>query len=171
MTLRTLNPNAFIFLHGGPSTQDSWFPGYAWTIAYCLRCHNHLGWKFTLVPEGNEATALLNSSMQEDDEESGSWETEDSDASEEESSQEDDSDIMLVEESEDEVDELEDGGGDEEWHETTSSGFLGEQHGSGSSDESFHTTQEQSLPPSHAVPQNEHLEEHANGILAVREFW
>lgn len=34
---------------GGPETRDSWFPGYAWTITYCQRCHSHLGWRFDLV--------------------------------------------------------------------------------------------------------------------------
>lgn len=28
------------------STQDSWFPGYAWSIAYCNSCYRHLGWQF-----------------------------------------------------------------------------------------------------------------------------
>ncbi|KAL6070886.1 Upstream activation factor subunit spp27 [Balamuthia mandrillaris] len=36
-------------LDGEPSTQDSWFPGYAWTIAYCEVCNSHMGWKFTAV--------------------------------------------------------------------------------------------------------------------------
>ena len=27
--------------------EDSWFPGYCWTIAYCASCYAHLGWKFT----------------------------------------------------------------------------------------------------------------------------
>lgn len=32
---------------GEPETEHSWFPGYAWTIAYCAGCANHLGWMFT----------------------------------------------------------------------------------------------------------------------------
>lgn len=28
-----------------PSTEMSWFPGYAWTIVHCT-CGNHLGWQF-----------------------------------------------------------------------------------------------------------------------------
>jgi cereblon len=43
-------------LTGTPSTEYSWFPGYAWTIAECGRCYNHIGWKFTatnrqLIPD------------------------------------------------------------------------------------------------------------------------
>ncbi|XP_037238491.1 protein cereblon isoform X3 [Falco biarmicus] len=34
-------------LSGRPSTEHSWFPGYAWTIAQCRICGNHMGWKFT----------------------------------------------------------------------------------------------------------------------------
>jgi len=34
-------------LVGQPSTEYSWFPGYAWTITECLGCSNHIGWKFT----------------------------------------------------------------------------------------------------------------------------
>ncbi|CAB4017201.1 partial [Paramuricea clavata] len=36
-------------LRGPPSTEHSWFPGYAWTIAECEHCGNHMGWKFTAV--------------------------------------------------------------------------------------------------------------------------
>ncbi|KAG5307589.1 CRBN protein, partial [Pseudoatta argentina] len=32
-----------------PSTEYSWFPGYAWTIAICKGCRHHVGWKFTAV--------------------------------------------------------------------------------------------------------------------------
>jgi len=39
-------------LVGEPSTEYSWFPGYAWTIAECSRCYNHIGWKFTVAKEG-----------------------------------------------------------------------------------------------------------------------
>ncbi|KAM6343834.1 protein cereblon isoform 3-T4 [Alca torda] len=34
-------------LSGRPSTEHSWFPGYAWTVAQCRICGNHMGWKFT----------------------------------------------------------------------------------------------------------------------------
>lgn len=34
-------------LNEEPSTEYSWFPGYAWTIAGCRYCHKHIGWKFT----------------------------------------------------------------------------------------------------------------------------
>lgn len=30
-----------------PSTEFSWFPGYAWQIALCKRCQIHIGWRFT----------------------------------------------------------------------------------------------------------------------------
>ncbi|XP_014676590.1 PREDICTED: protein cereblon-like isoform X2 [Priapulus caudatus] len=38
-----------LHLVGGPSTENSWFPGYAWTILNCRGCHQHMGWKFTDV--------------------------------------------------------------------------------------------------------------------------
>ncbi|MBN3302061.1 CRBN protein, partial [Amia calva] len=34
-------------LTGRPSTLQSWFPGYAWTVAQCRTCGSHMGWKFT----------------------------------------------------------------------------------------------------------------------------
>uniref|UniRef100_A0A8C9IAT2 Protein cereblon n=1 Tax=Piliocolobus tephrosceles TaxID=591936 RepID=A0A8C9IAT2_9PRIM len=34
-------------LIGRPSTEHSWFPGYAWTVAQCKICASHIGWKFT----------------------------------------------------------------------------------------------------------------------------
>jgi len=34
-------------LVGEPSTEYSWFPGYAWTICQCRYCDCHMGWKFT----------------------------------------------------------------------------------------------------------------------------
>ena len=47
MTFRKLVDNCNIGFQGQACTQDSWFPGYAWTILYCGVCRNHLGWKFT----------------------------------------------------------------------------------------------------------------------------
>jgi cereblon len=35
--------------HYTPSEESSWFPGYAWTIAYCGVCHVHLGWRFDCI--------------------------------------------------------------------------------------------------------------------------
>jgi hypothetical protein len=29
-----------------PTAEHSWFRGYAWQIALCANCHNHLGWRF-----------------------------------------------------------------------------------------------------------------------------
>ncbi|RWS01038.1 protein cereblon-like protein [Dinothrombium tinctorium] len=34
-------------LMGRSSTEQTWFPGYAWTICRCSECGNHMGWKFT----------------------------------------------------------------------------------------------------------------------------
>ncbi|XP_014241900.1 protein cereblon isoform X2 [Cimex lectularius] len=54
-----VNPEGFLhdiltFLHAQnvaltslPSSQFSWFPGYAWSIAVCSSCHRHIGWQFT----------------------------------------------------------------------------------------------------------------------------
>merc|ERR1719239_531913 len=52
----TLHKAKNLRLVGEPSTQYSWFPGYAWTIVECSGCWAHIGWKFTasssrLVPE------------------------------------------------------------------------------------------------------------------------
>ena len=33
-------------LIGNPSAEDSWFPGYSWTITNCV-CNAHIGWRFT----------------------------------------------------------------------------------------------------------------------------
>jgi cereblon len=40
-----------LLLSGTPSTEYSWFPGYAWTIAECGRCFSHIGWKFTAASQ------------------------------------------------------------------------------------------------------------------------
>lgn len=54
---------------GRPSTQDTWFPGYAWTIMCCSRCFGHLGWKYTWVgvDQDEEANSSLMSEDDDDD--------------------------------------------------------------------------------------------------------
>lgn len=32
---------------GAPTTEFTWFPGYAWRVADCAKCAVHLGWLFT----------------------------------------------------------------------------------------------------------------------------
>lgn len=41
---------------GRPEVRDSWFPGYAWTIAVCNNCFEHIGWKFTLVQADSDSS-------------------------------------------------------------------------------------------------------------------
>lgn len=50
MTLRDVHQQ-HIFIHPGRSTEDSWFPGYAWSITHCSQCYNHLGWQFNRVED------------------------------------------------------------------------------------------------------------------------
>ena len=38
----TLNRATNTSCEGEAETEHSWFPGYAWTIAYCAGCMNHL---------------------------------------------------------------------------------------------------------------------------------
>ncbi|RZF44225.1 hypothetical protein LSTR_LSTR003865 [Laodelphax striatellus] len=42
----TLSQTINVKLNGEPSTQFSWFPGYAWITAFCAHCRSHMGWKF-----------------------------------------------------------------------------------------------------------------------------
>ncbi len=53
------NPHGFVFTigcfseapgcgtAGSPTTEFTWFPGYAWSYAVCGQCKIHLGWHFT----------------------------------------------------------------------------------------------------------------------------
>lgn len=41
---------------GAPTTDASWFPGYAWRLARCEACGTHLGWWFV---GGSDAFAGL----------------------------------------------------------------------------------------------------------------
>ena len=38
----TLGGTVNVMPHGRPETLNSWFPGYAWTLAYCRSCSLHL---------------------------------------------------------------------------------------------------------------------------------
>jgi hypothetical protein len=49
ITMRHLREDDVLYT-GGAETQDSWFPGYSWTIMSCSLCLLHLGWKFVRVP-------------------------------------------------------------------------------------------------------------------------
>lgn len=37
---------------GPASNQWTWFPGFAWRIALCGQCQNHLGWEYRSTGEG-----------------------------------------------------------------------------------------------------------------------
>ena len=34
---------------GPPTTEFTWYPGYAWEVACCGRCRAHVGWAFGAV--------------------------------------------------------------------------------------------------------------------------
>jgi cereblon len=36
-------------LSGPPTTEFTWYPGYAWEVASCGRCRAHVGWAFRAV--------------------------------------------------------------------------------------------------------------------------
>jgi Yippee zinc-binding/DNA-binding /Mis18, centromere assembly len=48
ITLREVNAGSVHF-DSSAHVQDSWFPGYNWTIMSCSACAHHLGWKFCSV--------------------------------------------------------------------------------------------------------------------------
>lgn len=44
------NAHGMVF-RGGPVRADTWYPGYAWTIAWCAACQEHLGWRFDAIAD------------------------------------------------------------------------------------------------------------------------
>jgi len=38
-----------LVLKGRSSTEQCWFPGYAWTVAECRRCLSHIGWRYKAI--------------------------------------------------------------------------------------------------------------------------
>eukprot|EP01039_Chlorochromonas_danica_P007792 gene7792-8603_t len=65
ITVRQLLPQTSITLEGSACARDSWFPGYAWTILYCGRCGNHLGWRFTALRRQQTARSLRSEAEEE----------------------------------------------------------------------------------------------------------
>ncbi|MBF0294668.1 MAG: hypothetical protein HQL96_05725 [Magnetococcales bacterium] len=49
---------------GAPSLEFTWFAGYAWLLASCMQCRQHLGWKF-MNREKDTFFALILSRLQE----------------------------------------------------------------------------------------------------------
>lgn len=39
-----------------PTTEFTWYPGYAWEIAHCGQCLAHVGWSFSAVDDQQPAT-------------------------------------------------------------------------------------------------------------------
>ena len=53
-------------LSGSPQAADSWFMGYAWTLATCAECGAHLGWHFSSVTGDNYFYGLILNAIQEE---------------------------------------------------------------------------------------------------------
>lgn len=49
VTVKRMERTSVILDNSPPSTEQSWFPGYAWTIMYCAGCFGHIGWKYNAV--------------------------------------------------------------------------------------------------------------------------
>ncbi|CAM6024635.1 unnamed protein product [Sphagnum balticum] len=47
-----------LILAGQPQTANSWFPGYAWTLAECTACAEHMGWRFKAVAKETRPRAF-----------------------------------------------------------------------------------------------------------------
>ncbi len=50
---------------GAPTTEFTWFPGYAWSIALCVGCANHLGWHYTGQPPAEFFGLILSHLVEE----------------------------------------------------------------------------------------------------------
>ncbi|CAM6076730.1 unnamed protein product [Sphagnum tenellum] len=47
-----------LILAGQPQTANSWFPGYAWILAECTACAEHMGWRFIAVSKETRPKAF-----------------------------------------------------------------------------------------------------------------
>ncbi|KAG0572193.1 hypothetical protein KC19_VG075100 [Ceratodon purpureus] len=54
----TLHRASRLVLAGQPQTANSWFPGYAWVLAECSACTEHMGWRFTAVAKETRPKAF-----------------------------------------------------------------------------------------------------------------
>ncbi|XP_024378293.1 uncharacterized protein [Physcomitrium patens] len=54
----TLQRACRLVLAGQPQTANSWFPGYAWALAECSACTEHMGWRFTAVAKETRPKAF-----------------------------------------------------------------------------------------------------------------
>jgi hypothetical protein len=57
--LITLRRAQGLGLLGRPTTEATWFSGYAWRIAVCLECLEHLGWHYGAVSGGVSPTEFF----------------------------------------------------------------------------------------------------------------
>ena len=48
----TLSAAQNLKLWGEPTTEATWFSGYAWTVAFCAGCRAHLGWRYDAAVSG-----------------------------------------------------------------------------------------------------------------------
>ena len=48
---------------GAASTAFTWFPGYAWRIAYCQSCSGHMGWVYEGDGSPNRFFGLIKASL------------------------------------------------------------------------------------------------------------
>lgn len=53
LTLSRVVAGALVLDFRPPSLVDTWFEGYAWTIAHCRRCGAHVGWQYDRAVRGD----------------------------------------------------------------------------------------------------------------------
>jgi cereblon len=44
---------------GPPTTEFTWFTGYAWDVAHCAACTSHLGWRYLQVSPSPETPCFF----------------------------------------------------------------------------------------------------------------
>jgi hypothetical protein len=51
--LLTVRDATGVHVLGEPTTDATWFSGYAWQVVICRRCLNHLGWSYSATAPGS----------------------------------------------------------------------------------------------------------------------